>query len=258
MIMPEATDPFFEPYDRADIAYGMTPSSAVQAYLDQVILGGGAKGQGVDGQRAALDGQIAALDLGAGAGRDTLALARAGYNVTAVDLSRRGLERIEQRAEKAGLLSQITTLAADVRKLEMTPRQYDAIVATTVLDHIPADDAEKVWRRMTEALSDQGFLFAEVHTTEDPGCDQQPGCESDAPVSETAGAVVNYFSPNQLAMWATAENSALRILHYEERLEWDYTHGPEHLHGKAILLAVRRGHHPEWYGQPPAFPRKRG
>jgi hypothetical protein len=38
-------------------------------------------------------------------------------------------------------------------------------------------------------------------------------------------------------------------------LEWDYTHGPEHLHGKAVLLAVRDGWHPDWYGQPAAFPK---
>ncbi len=73
--MPNTDDPFFEPYDRDEIAYGAVPSSAVKAFLDQV---GGAG---------------PALDLGAGAGRDTIALANAGYDVTAVDLSQRGLEQ---------------------------------------------------------------------------------------------------------------------------------------------------------------------
>jgi hypothetical protein len=133
-----------------------------------------------------------------------------------------------------------------------------AIVATTVLDHIPADDAREVWKKITAALCDDGFLFVEVHTTEDPGSDKMPGLASKAPVSETAGAVINYFAPNQLASWAVSAEANLRILRYEERLEWDYTHGDEHLHGKAVLLAVRAGNHPEWYGQPPAFPRRSG
>ncbi len=236
--MPDAADPFFEPYDREDIAYGSTPSSAIKAFLEQAGHGG------------------AAIDLGAGAGRDTIAMALAGYDVTAVDLSERGLERVKQRAVDAKVSDRVHALVGDVRDVVMPERKYNAIVATTVLDHIPPQDAIEVFQRMVAALSDNGVLFVEVHTTEDPGCDQMPGRISDAPVSETADAVINYFTPNQLARWATAEDSGLRILRYEERLEWDYTHGPEHLHGKAILLAVREGSYPAWYGQPPAFPRR--
>lgn len=236
--MSDSADPFFEPYNREEIAYGSAPSSAVAAFLEQA----GGVGR--------------ALDLGAGAGRDTIALAKAGYDVTAVDLSERGLERVRQRAVDAQVAGRVHTTVADVREVDIAPGVYAAIVATTVLDHIPVDCAIELWRRITDGLTDDGFLFMEVHTTEDPGSDQWPGSESDAPVSETAAAVINYFAPNQLARWAAAEDARLRILRYEERQEWDYTHGPEHLHGKAILLAVRSGSHPEWYGQPPAFPRR--
>lgn len=236
--MPDTIDPFFEPYNREQIAYGAVPSSAVKAYLDQV--GGGGP----------------ALDLGAGAGRDTIALASAGYDVTAIDLSQRGLERVSQRAAAAHVAERVRTRVADVRDVEMPASTYTAIVATTVLDHIPKASAIEVWNRITPALADTGFLFVEVHTTDDPGSDQIPGSARQAPVSETAGEVINYFAPNQLARWAMDPQAGLRILRYEERLEWDYTHGAEHLHGKAILLAVRQGYYPDWYGQPPAFPRR--
>ncbi len=235
--MPESDDPFFEPYDRDEIAYGDCPSAALAAYLEQAKCEGHA------------------LDLGAGAGRDTLALARSGFKVKAVDLSQRGLDRIGQRAESIGLSEHVDTELADVRDFDFPNAKFDAIVATTVLDHIPREDAPTVWRSMVASLTDRGMLYVEVHTTEDPGSDLQPGCDRDAPVSETADAVINYFQPNQLAAWATAPESGLRILRYEERIEWDYTHGPEHLHGKAVLLAVRAGHHLDWYGQPAAFPR---
>ncbi|WP_182866622.1 class I SAM-dependent methyltransferase [Rhodopirellula sp. JC639] len=237
--MPAPTDPFFEPYDRDDIAYGDVPSAPLAAYLEQVDCGG------------------RALDLGAGAGRDTIALARVGFHVTAVDLSPRGAQRIRQRAETAGVGGQVETCVANVCDHEIPPGAFDAICATTVLDHIPAEDARRVWKRMTAGLCAGGVLYVEVHSTEDPGSDRHPGIESDAPKSETADAVINYFAPNQLARWAVAEEAELRILRYEERLEWDYTHGPEHLHGKAILLAVKTGAHPAWYGQPAAFPRRK-
>jgi SAM-dependent methyltransferase len=238
--MLDLNDPFFEPYDRDEIAYGDEPSADVAAFLRQAT------------------GVGPALDLGAGAGRDTIALAAAGYDVTAIDLSERGLDRIRERARAAGVIDRVSTRQADVRDVQMPVGHYAAIIATTVLDHIPAGDAEQVWQRMADAITDDGVLFVEVHTSEDPGSDQLPGRDSDAPVSETAGAVVNYFLPNQLAAWAIAPQARLRVLHYQERQEWDYTHGPEHLHGKAILLAVRAGHHPTWLGQPPAFPRNEG
>ena len=236
--MSDSTDPFFEPYDRDEIAYGDVPSAPLAAYVHQVACGG------------------KALDLGAGAGRDTIELARAGFDVTAVDLSQRGAERIRQRAESAGVIDRVQTCVANVCDFEILPSAYDAICATTVLDHIPVQAAETVWKRIVTGLREGGVIYVEVHSTEDPGSDKSPGRESDAPKSETAGAVVNYFSPNQLAQWATTADSELRILRYEERLEWDYTHGPEHLHGKAILLAVKAGAHPPWYGQPAAFPRR--
>ncbi|MEM9589222.1 MAG: class I SAM-dependent methyltransferase [Planctomycetota bacterium] len=235
--MTTTNDRFHEPYDREDIAYGDEPSAPLAAYLEQVAQPG------------------KAYDVGAGAGRDTLALAKAGFDVTAIDLSDRGLERIRERASLAGVGDHVTTREADVRDVEFPVGGLQGVVATTVLDHIPAPDADLVWGRMCDSLNDYGFLYVEVHTTEDPASGVSPGRSSDAPISETADAVVNYFQPNQLATLACDAKYRLRILRYEERLEWDCTHGPEHLHGKAILLATRAGHHPDWYGQPAAFPR---
>lgn len=239
-----SNDFFFEAYDRENIAYGMRPSPELAAYLKQIVAN---KSNFTDWPKA--------IDLGAGAGRDTLALAAAGYDVTSVDVSERGLDRIRERAERANLSERVQTLVCDVRELPMEEDQYAAVIATTVLDHIPESDAPAVWEKMCASLTDQGILYVEVHSTEDPGCDQSPGKESNQPVSETAGAVINYFRPNQLVSWACDPGSKLRVLRYEERLEWDTTHGNPHQHGKAVLLAVRQGFHPDWFGQPAAFPR---
>ncbi len=238
------SDYFFHAYNRPDVAYGQVPSAPLAEYLAQI--------QPLQSDRKS---PPAALDLGAGAGRDTLALAAAGYQTTAVDLSDRGLRRIADRAAQAGIERRVTMVAADVVDFEIMPNHFDAIVATTVLDHVPADQAVRLWQRIVRGLRDGGVLYAEVHTTEDPGSDTAPGNRSIEPVSETAGAVVNYFAPNQLATWASAREANLRILHYQERLEWDTTHGDAHLHGKAVLLAVTAGYHPPWFGQPPAFPK---
>jgi len=240
--MTDKADPFFEAYHRDEIAYGETPAPGVQSIIDL--------------STATDSGPLRALDLGAGAGRDSIALAKAGYAVTAVDLSEMGLERINQRASAAGVGSMVSTQAGDVRNFKFETESYDAIIATTVLDHIPAADAIIVWQKIVSSLTAHGLLAVEVHSSEDPGSDLPPGCHSKAPKSETASAVVNYFQPNQLAQWASETAADLRILRYEERLEWDYTHGPEHLHGKVSLLAIRQGNSPQWFGQPRLFPRR--
>lgn len=236
MVTREA-DPFFHVYDRRDIAYGMEPSATLEAYVRQCRCSDGV-----------------ALDLGAGAGRDSLFLARNGYDVTAVDMSQRGLERVQQRAEKADVSDRISTVVSDVRDFILTPKKYDLIVATTMLDHIPAGDSDRLFEAMALSLTARGAMYVEVHTTEDPGSDVWPGNDHDLPVSETAGSVINYFRPNQLASMAISAASPLRILQYEERMEWDQTHGSPHAHGKAIMLAVGEKYHPLWEGVTRPFP----
>lgn len=234
---PICEDPFFDVYDRDDPAYGLQPSAELAAYLRQSRPTG------------------EALDLGAGAGRDTLALASAGMNVLAVDRSERGLRLLSERAAKLGISERVRTAAGDVRQLSIPEARYQVITATTVLDHIPQADARKLWQRLLAGLTPDGALYAEVHTTDDPGSATGHGATSTAPVSETARHVVNYFSPNQLLNWAIQE-PGLRILRYEERSEWDYTHGPEHFHGKAILLVSKHESIDHWFGHPLAFPRQ--
>ena len=140
-----ADDFFFNAYDRDEIAYGMTPSASLAAFLDQF------SGDG-------LAGSARALDLGAGAGRDTLAMAKAGFDVTSVDISERGLRRISERAEKLGVGDRVTTEASDVREFVMPTKHYDVVIGTTVLDHIPAADSKKVWASMVDSLGDRGVF----------------------------------------------------------------------------------------------------
>lgn len=232
-----ANDLFYEAYDRPDVAYGLEPSAELASYLYQVRPTG------------------LALDLGAGAGRDTLALAAAGLQVRAVDRSQRGLSRILERAAERNLGSRIETEAADARDCELPEGAYCVIAATTVLCHMEPADGRRLWQRMVRAVADKGVIYAEVHTAEDPGSDQLPGRDNPNPISETAFAVRHYFAAGELLDWA-AQSGSLRVLRYEERLEWDYTHGSEHQHGKAVLLAVPKDFHPPWYGHPAAFPRR--
>lgn len=66
-----------------------------------------------------------ALDLGGGAGRNSLWLAKQGYQVTDVDLSRVGLDLARQQAEGEHLA--VTTVAADLNQYDMGTAKWDLI-----------------------------------------------------------------------------------------------------------------------------------
>lgn len=72
-----------------------------------------------------------ALDVAAGAGRHSLALARHGLQVDAVDISSQGLRLAQQRAIKAGLT--IRFILADLERLWLPRRNYDVILVSFFL-----------------------------------------------------------------------------------------------------------------------------
>jgi len=232
-----STDPqhqakrFDRVYQDNDQTYGNAPSEELIRYVDQCVRGGGR-----------------ALDLAAGLGRDTLALAQRGLHVTAVDVAEGGLQHLMENARDRGLADHVEIVVQDIVAYAYPIKAFDVIVATTAFDHIERDKTRAVLPQIAAALTDTGVLYAEVHTTEDPGSPTGFGHELNAPVSETADAIAHYFEPNELL---NVIGKHLRIVHYEERREWDHTHGRPHVHGKAIALAVPKNAHPPYRGDHP-------
>jgi SAM-dependent methyltransferase len=219
-------------YQANEHTYGHQPSAELVRYVEQCAPGGGR-----------------GLDLAAGLGRDTLALAERGFRMTAVDVSEEGLHHLAGEARRRGLADHVTTVCQDIAAYDYPQRSLDVIVATTAFDHIAREQCLAVLPKIAAALAPTGVLYAEVHTTEDPGSPTGFGHELQAPVSETATAIAHYFEPNELLQVLATH---LRIIHYEERREWDHTHGRPHVHGKAIALAVPKRAHPPYRGDHPS------
>jgi SAM-dependent methyltransferase len=100
-----------------------------------------------------------ALDLGCGNGRNALWLARAGWQVTAVDFSAVALAAGAEQA-RAGEL-EIAWLRRDVTEYVPEPGGYDAVVVAYL--QLPAEPLGRVLRAAAAAVAPGGRLVAVGH-----------------------------------------------------------------------------------------------
>jgi magnesium-protoporphyrin O-methyltransferase len=80
----------------------------------------------------ALPSNAAILDAGCGTGLFSLAMARRGFTITAVDIAPQMVQAASQQAQAAGLDEQIDFITGD---LESVGGSYDAVVCLDVLIH---------------------------------------------------------------------------------------------------------------------------
>jgi len=175
-----------------------------------------------------------ALDLGCGQGRDTITLACAGYDVTAVDISPRGVRDLTEVADEQEL--SITCRCQDVTGFAYPQSEYQLAIASTLLDHLLPSDIEGAAHGMLRSLVPGGFGYAVVHTVGDPGYKAQVEHDESfaAIMSETAGAIQHYFAHNELPRLFSGLGAA--ICACSEDSFWDESHGPRHQHHFATIL----------------------
>lgn len=102
-----------------------------------------------------------ALDLGCGAGGDTLWLARRGWRVTAADISGVAIARLAGRAEALGLGDRVTAERHDLA--ETFPAGRFDFVSAHYLHTSFALPRARVLRRAAQALSPGGRLLVVDH-----------------------------------------------------------------------------------------------
>ncbi|MCS7217199.1 MAG: class I SAM-dependent methyltransferase [Candidatus Bipolaricaulota bacterium] len=107
-------------------------------------------------ERLRREGVQTVLDLGCGRGHGSVALARAGFRVTAVDISPLAIARLRAWAEEEKL-----PIVAQVGAAQELPLgwSFDAVIAHRVLDHMFKGEAEEAVRRIRAVLRPGGLLL---------------------------------------------------------------------------------------------------
>jgi len=94
------------------------------------------------------------LDVGCGGGHDALWLARHGWSVTAIDMSRHVISRLRKRLKEAQL--DVTPLVADVTTLEATS-EFDLVSICYM--HLPSTDRCKMLGTSSSLVKPGGTLL---------------------------------------------------------------------------------------------------
>lgn len=137
-----------------------------------------------------------ALDVGMGQGRNSLFLARLGWEVTGVDISNKGIELAEKEAARLGL--KLHCVLADIAAFDVGKAKWDLIVGVYMGRLILFQAG-----RLTQGLASGGLLVVE-HFRRDVDRISLSGGRLGYPVN----ALLETFVP------------ALRIVRYEEVLDF--------------------------------------
>jgi len=136
-----------------------------------------------------------ALDVACGAGRNSLYLAEAGYEVDAIDIAEFALDRLRATAAERGL--KINCIEADLETCALPVGPYDLIVMVRYTSN-------ELIRRLLTLLTNGGCFLCEEHL------------ETDADVIGPSDPAFRVAPKELLSITATLE-----ILHYAEDIVTD-------------------------------------
>ena len=137
-------NPWDERYSASDYFYGKEPNDFLREQIGRLPAGG------------------KVLCLAEGEGRNAVYLAREGFQVTAVDGSRVGLQKLEALAKDSGV--SVTTICADLAEFEIQPGSWDSIIA--IWCHLPSALRRKVHAASVQGLRKGGVFLLEAYRPE--------------------------------------------------------------------------------------------
>jgi len=97
-----------------------------------------------------------ALDLGCGAGRNTIYLAQNGFSVDALDIAQIALDALHVELEKQDLLEKVNIKLTDLDKFEAEKNSYDLALMCNFLDR-------KLIEKVKQTLSKDGIFIVETY-----------------------------------------------------------------------------------------------
>jgi len=149
-----------ERYDQPGYYWGVNPSLSCFEVL----------------RRKPPDRHVRLLVIGCGEGRNAVFFARNGYDVTAFDLSAKGVEKARQMAGRASVA--LNVFQADINEYRLS-EEFDVLFSTGVLHYIPESLRPEVFENYKRFTSPDGLNVFSVFV-EKPFVPEAPDEEATA------------------------------------------------------------------------------
>jgi tellurite methyltransferase len=161
-------NPYDKRYDQDSFYWGFRPSSTCYRVLKLLPP----------------SKSLRLLDVGCGEGRNSVFFARCGYNVTAFDLSPKGIEKTNKFSDKFNV--SINVFKADLLKYRLE-ESYDIIFSTGVFHYIPPELRTEIVTNYMEHTNPSGLNVFSVFVKK-PFIPKAPDAES----------IANHWSSGEL------------------------------------------------------------
>jgi ubiquinone/menaquinone biosynthesis C-methylase UbiE len=162
------------------------------------------------------EGAKTVLDLGCGAGRHSILLAKTGFQVVALDLSETALKILEDRLKTASI-DNVTLVKHEMWELPFVDDYFDGVVCTNVLHHGKLVEIRRAIREVHRVMRRGSSAFIVALSTADFRKGNGKMLEGNTYVftrGEERGIIHHFFTNHELRSCFRR----FKILSFEERL----------------------------------------
>jgi len=106
------------------------------------------------------------LDLGCGAGRNSIYLGKEGFCVVGIDISQSALKKTKVWSKTEGIPN-LKVLRGSMTSLPFVKHAFDVVISVSVVHHGLRKDIEKALNEIHTVLRDNGLFLANLLSTED-------------------------------------------------------------------------------------------
>jgi SAM-dependent methyltransferase len=128
-------------YKESEYAYGLEPNDFLKSKINS------------------LKPNSKILCLAEGEGRNAIFLAENKHQITAIDYSEEGLNKLKSLAKERNVI--VKTICADLNQYKIEPNQWDAIIC--IFGHFPIELRKAVFKQVYTGLRKNGVFLMEAY-----------------------------------------------------------------------------------------------